>query len=177
MTSHYPAPSIDPGPDSEPEPGENKTAELTITLYNVSLEIDDPRWPSLPSALATVQLPPSYTFAATFSQPVGSVRIKVDDQPVILDTKPPYISAGPEGLSPLAVGAGDRTGSALNEHEQTFRVNEQGTLTNPDPHTRHNLWQTNTGEYIRRDSDNNFIILDGKLIFSSDKTDVCNSFV
>lgn len=162
--------------------GEPPTADVGARLFNVTMDLSDPRWESLPDALSTVQLPSAYTIEATVPVDVASVRLSLDGGESVLDTAPPFrwtededanalpmdLTVGAHTLSVEGFSSADGSGSSLYSGDIAFEVTRQGTVDDPVAHAVHRIWQTADGTFVTRDADGNFIDAKGAVVFSAE---------
>lgn len=164
--------------DDDSSGDEPPPAEVDLRLFNVTMDISDPRWDALPASLSTVQLPSAYTLQVDVPDAAASVRLTLDDQAPVLDTAPPFrLSEGAEGAAEpieLAVGdhmlrvetfaSADGSGAPLESVDVPLELHRAGTLEQPAEHRTHRLWRTASGTYVHRDEAGDFLDADGTLV-------------
>ncbi|MBL4687499.1 MAG: hypothetical protein JKY37_23085 [Nannocystaceae bacterium] len=173
--------SSDDGVDSDSSTGgADPQASVLVSLFNVTMGIADPRWPTVPATISTVQLPPQYTLQATVPPDTASVRFILDEGAAVLDTAAPFRLAEDEaGVaidSPLAVGihgvvveafeSVDGTGDPIEVEDVAFEITRDGTLESPSEHTSHRMWRTDGGTYVYRDRAGDFVDAAGSVVIS-----------
>lgn len=185
-------PDTNPGDSSDDDPtGLDDSSEDTgppgptvgAGLWNVTMDIADPRWPDLPASVSSVQLTHEMTLFADAPPETASVELDFDGQVVVDDTAPfrfgedgtgnPAATDLAIGTHTLSITALDAEGATLASGDFDFEVTGAGTLEKPAEHTTHRLWQTDSGTYVHRDDNGDFLDADGNLVISgSDVSEV-----
>lgn len=164
---------------STDETGDPPTAEVGVRLFNVAMDLPDPRWESMPESLSTVQLTSAHTLEATVPRDVASVRLTLDGGDSILDTAAPFrwTEDGEGNATPMELTVGSHTlriegfntadgsRSPAYSGEVAFEITTRGTTESPAAHAVHRLWQTADGTFVTRDADGNFVDADGMVVF------------
>ncbi|MEM9455367.1 MAG: prolyl oligopeptidase family serine peptidase [Myxococcota bacterium] len=166
--------------------GDGASAAVALRLFNVTMDVADPRWDVLPASLSTVQVPAAYTLQAQVPDPVASVRFVLDGQPPVLDVVPPFrlsegaggeaesleLSVGAHVLQVEAFASADGSGAPLESVEESFELTRAGTLEQPAEHTIHRLWRTESGDYLHRNDAGDFLDADGVVVISGEDVSV-----
>lgn len=143
-----------------PDPTEGSGAVGQLRLYNVHNDEVDPRFPSLPASISTVELLPQTTVEAVGPAGTQSVRFRsgaVDH----LDGEAPFrltedldglatawdLQPGTYPITAVFYASGDGSGTSLGEVSVTLAVTSAGTDVTPEAgeHSQHRLWVTADG--------------------------------
>ena len=166
-----------------PKPGDEQS-DLRLSFFNVTTGRVDPRFSTIPTAIAWAELLPTTTLLAEPPSSTRSVRFVVDGVERVDNEPPFYWSETPSGEAsawPLAGPAAhqlqvtaydgeDGTGTVLAEHVQPLNVTAAGLDPTPDDgsHSVHKLWITGSDRYVQRDDDGNFKTADGTMVLEAE---------
>lgn len=174
LACHSPAPRPAAPPAPRVAPPTPAPQPLELRLWNVATASFDPRWAQLPDSIPEAELIPRATLSLSqVDGAVSSVRFQWNDA-TFLDSEPPFrLADGPDGQATainFAPGRHEVTveafanssgvGQPIQRQHWSLTVAQAPEVTS-SAHRRYAFWLTDRGRYVTRNSDGDFISLDG----------------
>lgn len=160
---------------------------ISLVVVNAFHDDKDPRWPTLPKILELVELPPASTIRAEVPSATRSVRFTWNEKVVVDDSAPFQLDEDSEGASVAhewTVGAhrleveafseSGALGEVLAQDSRFLEVSSSGLggAAEKGTHEAKLFWVTDGGRYVTRNSDGDFLDLEGSVVLQADQVEL-----